>query len=773
MTVHPYAFPPGTPAVPRNLYWVGGSNTWNSTAGTKWALTSGGVGGQAIPTSIDNVFFDANSGAVSVPLSSTAGISVCKDITCTGFTGTLMTSNNDNLYVYGSLTFVNGMTLGSGSVNGIGPIRFVAGSGSHNVDFANKTVRTVSFGEDNNTDPIITTATWTLQNPITISSITGGYLHLSGGTLNTNGKAVTTSRTFLINCGGSPALTLGASSVTCSFDGGVGSAGSSATFSVYGDASLFTLNAGTSTITLSAINSQFFGGGKTYYNVSFTGATSTNTGVGSVRASTMIGDSNTFNNLSVTGTSSKVSSFYLDANQTVTGTFTANGNSAVNRLLVASTIRGTQRTITAATVSADKVDFSDIVGAGAGNWNLSAAAGFSGNCGNNSGITFTTPATCYWIGGTSGSYTTVSRWSSSSGGAANTRVPIAQDSAIFDANSFNAAGRVLTMDQVRVAGLDFSAVTNNPTFTKSVSAAYFGSFILKSGMAVTGSFTSAFSGRGSYTLATNGVSWNSSAQIYIVCVTGTYSLGSNLTTNSGFNVVSGTCDFADYNVVGTSLTVSDSFSVSDTSGCTLDTCNGTVAFSSTITHNGGTITAGSGTIQCTSYTASGATVILNMGSGTWTLTSTGTIWTGGTGTTINCDTSTISCTNTSASTKTFTGSGHTYYALTIAGAASCGQFTISGSNTFNDLTFAANSNIRLLGTQTQTVNNLCTATGTAGNTIDVHNSSGGGTVATISSANNVVWDYVTLTALEGTGGGLFIATNSTDGGGNINWTIIP
>ena len=40
-------------------YWVGGTNTWNGIAGTKWALTSGGAGGLAIPLVGDDVFFDA------------------------------------------------------------------------------------------------------------------------------------------------------------------------------------------------------------------------------------------------------------------------------------------------------------------------------------------------------------------------------------------------------------------------------------------------------------------------------------------------------------------------------------------------------------------------------------------------------------------------------------------------------------------------------------------------------------------------------------------
>jgi hypothetical protein len=42
-------------------YWVGGSGNWNST--TKWSATSGGASGASVPTTADNVIFDANSSA--------------------------------------------------------------------------------------------------------------------------------------------------------------------------------------------------------------------------------------------------------------------------------------------------------------------------------------------------------------------------------------------------------------------------------------------------------------------------------------------------------------------------------------------------------------------------------------------------------------------------------------------------------------------------------------------------------------------------------------
>lgn len=104
-----------------NRYWVGGTADWDGTAGTKWAATSGGTGGEAVPTASDDVFFDANSGAVTVNINA---IGFAKSVTCTGFTGTL--TGGSSLLVYGSFILAAGMTYsfsgtlelkGTGSLN--------------------------------------------------------------------------------------------------------------------------------------------------------------------------------------------------------------------------------------------------------------------------------------------------------------------------------------------------------------------------------------------------------------------------------------------------------------------------------------------------------------------------------------------------------------------------------------------------------------------------------------------------------------------------------
>src|SRR3990170_2164645 len=77
-------------------YWVGGSTTWNGTAASKWSTTSGGAGGAAEPTSADDVYLDAASGAVTVTLS--AGARTCRSLILTGFAGTIDGSGIPNIY---------------------------------------------------------------------------------------------------------------------------------------------------------------------------------------------------------------------------------------------------------------------------------------------------------------------------------------------------------------------------------------------------------------------------------------------------------------------------------------------------------------------------------------------------------------------------------------------------------------------------------------------------------------------------------------------------
>lgn len=149
-----------------NRYWVGGTDNWDGTAGTKWALTSGGAGGQAVPTAADDVFFDANSGANTVTIS---GSQVAKSINCTGFTGTLAGTSIPNLTISGSLTLVTGMTLSYDGTTTFGA--------SATLTSAGKTLGPIT----------INSGTLTLGDDLNSS----GLLFINAGTLAANDKNVT------------------------------------------------------------------------------------------------------------------------------------------------------------------------------------------------------------------------------------------------------------------------------------------------------------------------------------------------------------------------------------------------------------------------------------------------------------------------------------------------------------------------------------------------------------------------------------------------------
>lgn len=95
-------------SVSRIVYWVGGSGNW--TDPTHWSLTSGGTGGNCMPTSVDDVFIDSNSGLSGGTLTidiSNASVNLLNmssaGINCT-LTGT-------NLSAYWSVYFASGMNV--------------------------------------------------------------------------------------------------------------------------------------------------------------------------------------------------------------------------------------------------------------------------------------------------------------------------------------------------------------------------------------------------------------------------------------------------------------------------------------------------------------------------------------------------------------------------------------------------------------------------------------------------------------------------------------
>jgi hypothetical protein len=163
-----------------------------------------------------------------------------------------------------------------------------------------------------------------------------------------------------------------------------------------------------------------------------------------------------------------------------------------------------------------------------------------------------------------------------------------------------------------------------------------------------------------------------------------------------------------------------------------------------------------------------------MGSGTWTLSGTGTVWSKGALATINANTSTIELSNTTTTARTFAGGGATYNNLTIGGATGTSTLTFTGNNTFNTLasTKTVAHTITLPASGTTTVANW-TITGTVGNVVTL-NSSTPGTQSTLTKTGGGVisgLDYLSIRDSNATPGTLtwYAGANSTNVSNNTGW----
>lgn len=670
-------------------YARAGGGNW--TADATWSTTSGGAADTVAPTAADDVVLDASSGNVTINAAS-----VCRSINCTGYTGTLTHNATFTLSIGDAtagasniaLKFVSGMTYTLGNA-ATSAIAFISTSATQQtVDFAGKTTGDVTYG-----------ATGSPSYQMTGNHVQGASatVTLTIGTLDTNGMTCTWGK-FASSNSNTRTLTLGASPITLLLTSGTG-------WNMTTNTGL-TVNCGTSVITLNGVI--FVGGAKTYNEVKFVSA------MGSASST------NTFAILRVL-LSGSYGGLQLFNNQTVTGTFEATGsNVSSQRVFIRSDTPGTQRTLTCnGTCSITNADFVDINAAGSATWSGTSV----GNCGNNANITFTTPVTRYWVGN-NGNYHATTNWSTSSGGSSGASMPLPQDTAIFDANSFSTSGRVVDVqDQLRVGDISFVGATNSPSFGHGTfTINYYGSVTLISAMTMSSHATIA--GRGTHTLTMNG-----------------QTLGTNL---FAVQAGAGSWTFADDFVTGSSINYySGTFTVLRNITCTGVFFNG--SFTRTI----------------------------NMGNWTWTLTGTGP-WSGSSfgNVTINSQGSTIKITDSSATDKNFgfSGGAFTYNVLWIA-TGSTGKVILLRGDTFKEIRVNAGRFLRLTTGTTTTITNLV-AKGSSGNVITI-DATTAGTPATISKPSGVVDDdWLSLKDITATGGATFYAgANSTNVSGNTGWTF--
>jgi hypothetical protein len=648
-------------STPKTVYWnLAAGGNWSANA---WAASSGaGVSTDNFPLAQDTAVIE-NTG-----LNTSATVTLDSAVP---YTGTITMSTRTNAMTFAIATspaIYGNWTNGSGT----------AMSGSGTLSFSGRNTQTItSAGKSFGTPINITVDSYGGSVELADAlNIGGNTLTITNGTFDTKNFNVTAGSLSSSNSN-VRTITLGSSTVTLS----------GTTPLAFLTPTNLTFNCGTSQINLSATTGVTFrAGSQTFYNVSFTSSTA---------GSRAITGSGSYNALVLTAPSSTgLTQLSLSDNQTITGTLTVAGATAVRRIFVRSDTLGTTRTLTAGTLSATDCDFRDITIAG-------TAAGSSptraGNCGGNSGITFPAAKTVYWnLAGAQNWSATA--WAPSSGGTPDiNNFPLAQDTAVFD--NTGSAGTV-TIDQAwNIGTFDASLRTSAMTLTTSTNTPFvYGDW--KFGTGVTSSSTTGtitFAKRGTQTITSNGITFG--CPITIDAITGIVQLADALSIGSTrtLTLTSGTFDAVSYNV--------------------------TTGLFSQNTNIG---------------------TILKMGSGTWTLSGTGSVWnyqTTAPPTAFYKGTANIVLSDTSASARTFVGGGLSYNKLTIGGTTGTSTLTITGNNQFTELASTKTvAHTIALGTTTQTFGKW-TVTGTAGNVVTL---TGTGTSHVLAGAATSGIDYLAM-----------------------------
>nr|MDD4985115.1 hypothetical protein [Dehalococcoidales bacterium] len=193
------------------------------------------------------------------------------------------------------------------------------------------------------------------------------------------------------------------------------------------------------------------------------------------------------------------------------------------RVLLQSSVLGTPVNATGAgTLTMNNVDFMDITGAGASSWDLSTQ--IVGDCGGNSGIVFTEPAT--QTSTKAGNWSDATMWTS--------RVPLPQDDV--------SCSHDVTMDMMRVG--------KNITFSGTITIQhngnrFYGSLTIPSTATyVHNNIGDSFYGRGNHTISLGG---NQFYNIIFRGFGGTYTLLDDLSVVNIIQLIAGTLDFNNFN----------------------------------------------------------------------------------------------------------------------------------------------------------------------------------------------------------------------------------
>jgi hypothetical protein len=507
-----------------NRYWVGGTATWDTTVGTKWATTSGGGGGSAVPTAADDVFFDAASGAVTCTAAADTSSVNCRSLNFTGFTGTFSHPAN-------STVNIGDATAGASNIALLMPatMTYSVVNGANSI---------LLFKSTSATQQTIQCKSGAIMGAITINGVGSSYILSSNGFSQT-ASGVFTLTSGIFNTGGftctwglffsssslARTLTMGASAITIA--GGTSASAGGRAWDTNTNTNL-TVTANTATITFTGTTNNYFYSSNTNYNgASIVANTSTGFFIQ--------GSNPVFANLTRTQGSTNVFTGF-----TVTGTLTLGGlNATTGRATMQPDNFGNTYYIIAAAISFSNINIEGCLASGAADWDISGITGGSGDVGGSTGITFTTPVTQTATG--TASFT----WSSHSW---TTRVPLPQDDVIVN-NAF-VAGRTISAD-MRYLGknIDFTGMTGSPTLSNTGNAFLTGSLTLIAAMTVTGNSFIMLNRSGTKTFTQNGATISTGGTFRFRSTDSIIELGSDMNTPTAeVNIDRGTFTTNNYTI---------------------------------------------------------------------------------------------------------------------------------------------------------------------------------------------------------------------------------
>ncbi len=730
-----------TPAVGRNLYWIGGTGNWGD--GAHWSLTSGGPALNCIPISLDNVFFDANSFTAAGQIVTVNVKASCNNMNWTGATNTpKLRVNNawaDGLNIYSSLTFIPDMTT-EFSV----PTYFRSTASGKTITMAGQRIMWGYFEGVG--------GAWTFQDDF----YAGEGVFLNNGTLNTNNKAFS-AYYFNSNNNNVRTLNLGSSLVTLWYGQPWDIRGTNLTYISNGanfncrDGGFYGGNYNYNNITFSENGSIYTDNGTTFNNVIFEkdGAIYGNHTLNSLTFGkhATINGNNTYGNLTLGGSAN--TNLEGGTTQTITGNFVSN-SSCTGISNIAST-NSTPAIISKASgsVALSYVTLNNITGTGGATFTAAFAQAFGTNAGWT--ITGSSPRNLYWIGG-SGNWGDGSHWSLTSGGPAVNCIPNSLDNVYFDANSFTATGQTVNvnvkadcnnMDWTGVKFLPKLRVYNNWNDGLNIYGSLTFSPSMTTEFGVPTFFRSTATGK-TITMNNQRIMW-----AYFEGVGGGWTLQDNFYAGEGVFLTNGVLntnnkDFTVYyfstnnNNVRT-LNIGSS-KVTVWYGQPWDVRGNNLTYIS----NGAKFTCSGGAFYGGNYNYSDISFSENAQ------------LIGDNGTTFR---------DVVFSKEGVLYGNHTYNNVSFGKNA-----TINGNSTFNDLVFFPGTTNTFEANTTQTITGEMIAVGTGSFPIILRSSTG--TAATLSkSSGTVCMDFVKIQNLTGTGGAVFnggVLTHSENLGGNTN-----